>query len=140
MSTYYVAAFLPEQMGGFSIFFPDFKGCMTQSETLEEGIENAADALILVLEALTFRKKDIPPPSSLHEVRLKMEAYIKEIGANIAPHDIIYQLIKAPSLDLAPVKITVSLPRSILELADAKAQEFGYTRSGFLARAVQDFR
>ncbi len=138
MAAYYVAAFLPEEDGGFSIFVPDIKGCITQSETLEEGVEMVSDALRLTLETMAFRQKDIPAPSTMERAKKKAKEYMKEIGYS-SKLEVVYQLIKAPSLDMSPVKVTVSLPRSVLELADSKAQECGFTRSGLLARAVQEF-
>lgn len=38
---------------------------------------------------------------------------------------------------MTPIRISVSLPKSVLEQIDAKARQAGYTRSGFLVRAAQ---
>ena len=45
----YPAVFTHEAEGGYSITFPDLPDCATSAETLEEGIEMAADALCLML-------------------------------------------------------------------------------------------
>ena len=45
----YPAVFTHEAEGGYSITFPDLPDCATSAETLEEGIEMAADALCLIL-------------------------------------------------------------------------------------------
>ena len=44
----YPAVFTHEAEGGYSITFPDLPDCATSAETLEEGIEMAADALCLI--------------------------------------------------------------------------------------------
>ena len=41
----YPAVFTHEAEGGYSITFPDLPDCATSAETLEEGIEMAADAV-----------------------------------------------------------------------------------------------
>ena len=43
------AIFTPEDEGGYSILFPDIKGCYTCGDTLEDGLNMADDALALML-------------------------------------------------------------------------------------------
>jgi metal-responsive CopG/Arc/MetJ family transcriptional regulator len=51
-----------------------------------------------------------------------------------------YQLIPAPNLDQTPVKVTISLPKAVLDAVDASARNNGMTRSGFLAKAAEGFQ
>jgi predicted RNase H-like HicB family nuclease len=136
MKKYYIAAFVPEREGNFSVYFPDIPGAVTGGYTLEECAEYGADILEDILQELAAVKKPVPEPSSLENVRTKMAAMRKESGLPL-PVETLYQLFPAPSLDFVPVKITVSLPRAILEEADRKARQYGFTRSGLLAHAVQ---
>lgn len=41
---------LPEAEGGYSVFIPLFPSCTTQGETAEEALNNAREALDLLLE------------------------------------------------------------------------------------------
>jgi len=65
----YPAIFEKEQEGGFSIYFPDIEGCYTQAEDLTEGIENASDALCLMLYELEKRKKHIPKAANIKDIK-----------------------------------------------------------------------
>ena len=47
---YYVAKLTPEADGGYSVEFPDIRGCITQGDTLEEALSMAKEALELTLE------------------------------------------------------------------------------------------
>lgn len=68
-----------------------------------------------------------------------MVAQIRREDGLPLPDDVIYQYIPAPMLDTVPVRVSVSLPKSVLAMVDQKAKQYGYTRSGFLARAAQNF-
>ena len=41
----YPAVFHPEEVGGYSVDFPDLLGCVTEGDTLAEAIRMAEDAL-----------------------------------------------------------------------------------------------
>jgi len=63
----YLAIFEKELEGGFSIYFPDIEGCYTQSDDIAEGIENAKDALCLMLYELEKQGAPIPKATSLND-------------------------------------------------------------------------
>ena len=136
MKTYYFAAFMPAEEGGFDIVFPDVPNAFTCADTLEEAFEAAEDVLSLMLRDLVADKKTTPEPSPLEVIKEKTAQHLKNI--NHEPFgEILYQLIPAPSFDMAPVKVTVSFPKAVLEEIDAKAKSTGFTRSRFLAQAAQ---
>ena len=139
MHKYYIAAFVPEKEGNFSVYFPDLPGAVTGGYSLEECAEYGADIMEEVLRELTAAKKAVPEPSGKAEVAAKVAAMRRTSGLDM-PQDVHYQLFRAPSLDMVPVKITVSLPKAVLEEADRKAERLGYTRSGLLAHAVQAYQ
>jgi predicted RNase H-like HicB family nuclease len=139
MKKYYIAAFVPEKEGNFSVYFPDVPGAVTGGDTLEECADFGADILEDILQELAAEKKSIPAPSPLEEVKKKVAAMRAESSLDL-PDDTLFQLFPAPSLDMVPVKITVSLPKAILEEADKKAKQYGFTRSGLLAQAVQVYQ
>ncbi len=62
--TAYPAIFHPDETG-FWVEFPDFPGCLTEGDTLEEAKEMAKEALSAMLESFDSRKMSIPVPSSL---------------------------------------------------------------------------
>jgi len=138
MKTYYLAAFMPAEEGGYDIVIPDVPNAFTCADTLEEGFEMAADVLSMMLRDLVENNKAIPEPSPLEEVKIKTARHLKNIGHQPAG-EILYQLVPAPNLDMVPVKVTISLPKAILADIDTKAKGYGYTRSGFLAAAAQSY-
>ena len=138
MKTYYLAAFMPAEEGGYDIVIPDVPNAFTCADTLEEGFEMAAAVLSMMLRDLVENTKAIPAPSPLEEVKTKTARHLKDIDHQPAG-EILYQLVPAPNLDMAPVKVTISLPKAVLVDIDAKAKGHGYTRSGFLAAAAQAY-
>jgi predicted RNase H-like HicB family nuclease len=64
----YPAIFEKEDDGGYSIYFPDVEGCYTQAEDMAEGIENAGDALCLMLYELEKQGKPIPKSSNIKKL------------------------------------------------------------------------
>ena len=138
MKTYYLAAFMPAEEGGYDIVIPDVPNAFTCADTLEEGFEMAASVLSMMLRDLVENNKAIPAPSPLEEVKEKTARHLKDID-HYPAGEILYQIVPAPYWDMAPVKVTISLPKAVLAAIDAKAKGHGYTRSGFLAAAAQAF-
>ena len=71
----YPAVFVKEEEGGYSIYFPDIEGCYTQAENIAEGIENAADALCMMLYELEKQGKPIPVSSNIKSITTSDEDF-----------------------------------------------------------------
>lgn len=54
-----------EEGSGYLIEFPDLPGCMSDGETIEEAIENGADAVACWIDAAKAANRDIPNPEDL---------------------------------------------------------------------------
>ena len=106
--------------------------------TLEEALEMAEDVLAMMLQSMAEERKDIPEPSDIERVKRAVAAERAEGGLSM-PDATVYQFVAAPSLDMVPVRVSVSFPKSVLALIDQKASVHGMTRSGFLARAAQAY-
>jgi len=83
----YPAIFAHEDDGGYSVYFPDIEGCYTQAEGLAEGIENACDALCLMLYELEKQGKPMPKSSNIKDI----EADEKDIITLIACDTVFYK-------------------------------------------------
>lgn len=138
MAKYYYAAFIPDEKGGYSIFCPDFPEVASQGDTVEVCMDMAAEAVALTVEEYAKARHPLPEPCGLAEARRRIEKELEELEAPAAG-EILYQLIPAPSVDLTPVKISLSIAKSVLESIDAKAARSGMTRSGFMAAAAQAY-
>lgn len=139
MSCFYIAGIVPEQDGrGYSVYFPDVPNVAAGGETVEEAITNATDGLYVALRDIAEQNAKIPSPSSLAEVTAKVRQE-READGLPYPKDTLYQYIAAPSLDMVPVRVNVTIPRSILHEIDIKAKRNGFTRSGFLTHAALSY-
>lgn len=70
--------------------------------------------------------------------RFSQKRSSKQKRVDKAKEEYIIQLFRAPDVDMTPVKVTISLPKSVLASIDAKARKRGFTRSGFLAHAAAE--
>jgi len=140
MDSYFVIIF-KSKTGGFVSEFPDFIEGFTQGDTLEECIDMSQDVLNICAEEYTRERRSIPVPSSLEIIRQKAQELFDndtsgDFDKSVLPF---IQLMKIPNMDSKPVKVTVSIPKNVLELVDKKADSLGMTRSGFLANAAIGF-
>jgi len=135
---YYFAIFLPVQKGGYAVVFPDIPEAFTQGDTLEESMDMARDVLFITIEEYARAKKELPVPSSLAVVQNAMAESMKEVGIDTSRQTLV-QMVKAPEIDLTPVKLNISMTRAALISIDEKAQRLGMTRSGFLVKAAQAY-
>ena len=133
MATFYIAGIVPEQEGGYSVYFPDVPNVAAGGETIEEAITNAADALYLAMQDIAERKAAIPIPSPLPEIKKQVQAE-RELDGLPCPAETLYQYIEAPDTDTTPVRVSISLPKNALAALDRKAENAGTTRSGYIAR------
>src|SRR6185312_4580741 len=59
---------------GYSVFFPDFPGCGSAGNTLEEARKNAREGLVAHIELMNESKETIAKPLSLGRVMKLPEA------------------------------------------------------------------
>jgi predicted RNase H-like HicB family nuclease len=121
MPPVYIANVEPEPEGGYSVSFPDMKGCITQGETFAEAIRYAADAAALWLDV----NGSYPEPS---DPQATSKAIIKAGGIPVA--------VEAPALKPKIVPVTISLPEPVLRRIDMAAEMQGMTRSAFISAAT----
>jgi predicted RNase H-like HicB family nuclease len=138
--SYYFAIFIPACEGGYVVMFPDFPEAVTQGDTLSESMEMGADILNIAAEEYARTRKALPVPSGLEAVQARWKRELTEEPSGIdTTRPALFQLFAAPKVDMTPVKISVSVARSILDNMDRKARTLGLTRSGLLARAAEAY-
>lgn len=98
----YPAIFTPETEGGYSIKYPDIKGCFTCGDTLEDGLNMAEDALSLMMVQFEDEKRTIPVPSSINKLDMKDD----EFATLICVDTDVYR----KTLNNMAVKKTLSIP------------------------------
>ena len=104
------AIFMPEDEGGYSISFPDIEGCYTSAETLVEGMENANDALTLMLYDMEETNTAIPEASDIRDIKTNG----KEFTTLICCDTLEYRKL----FNSKAVKKTLSIPAWLNTLAE----------------------
>lgn len=59
----YPAIFEPNELGGYSVCFPDLPECCTDGDDLEDAVEMAAEAMELAIESYIENGRELPAPS-----------------------------------------------------------------------------
>ena len=75
----YPAIFHPEEVGGYSVDFPDLPGCVTEGDTLPEAVSMAEEALSLYLEALEADNELAPAPSAPADIKAEGNDFVRLI-------------------------------------------------------------
>lgn len=119
--TAYVALLRKQPDSDFGVDFPDFPGCVTAGETLEDARRMAAEALQLHIAGMIEDGDAIPAPSRLDEIM-----------ADPDHRDGVAVLIDV-SVRRPVIRINVSLPPDLLEAIDRVTDN----RSRFLADAAR---
>jgi predicted RNase H-like HicB family nuclease len=105
----------------FGVNFPDFPGCITAGETLDEAYRLAAEALAFHAEGMAEDGEALPEPSSLDAVMADPE--------NRDSVPFMVPLALAPRV----VRVNVTMDETLLRAIDAVAPN----RSAFLAEGAR---
>ena len=119
--TAYIALLRKEPASDFGVDFPDFPGCVTAGETLEQARRMAAEALELHVAGLSEDREPIPEPSTLDSVM-----------SDPANRDAVAFLVDVPTKPARSVRINVMLPEDLVAAIDRVASN----RSRFLTEAA----
>jgi len=124
--TSYIARIHKEPKSDFGVSFPDFPGCVSAGNTLDEARKMAQEALSLHVEGMIEDGEALPEPSSLDEVM-----------STKSNRDAAAFIVTLPERSSQIVRVNITLPASDLKAIDAFAEVNGLTRSGFLITAAR---
>lgn len=122
----YIALIHKEENSDYGVSFPDFLGCVSAGETLEQAKTMAQEALINHINILKEMHEQIPAPTSLEEIMSCPEN-----------RSAIAFLVEVPSHHT--VRINITLPEDVLSIVDRRARRLNLSRSAFLAEAALRF-
>lgn len=120
----FIALVHNDEGSDYGVSFPDLPGCVTAGATLAEARIFAEEALALHLAGLIEDAEVVPVPSSWDEVMgdagdaLAMAVPLREVAGTL-------------------VKVSVDMPKNVLDRVDARAARRGLDRSGCLVEAAQ---
>ena len=120
----YIAYLHKEPASDYGVSFPDFPGCVTAGETLEEARRMAVEALRLHVRGMLEDGAEIPLPSTLD--RLENDHALKDAIAFLVP------LRESERT----VRINITARESQLKKIDSLARKAGLTRSAFMVSSA----
>lgn len=123
----YIALVRKDPDSDYGVEFPDFPGCVTAGEDLEEARAFAEEALQLHLEGMLADGEPLPEPSGLGEIMV-----------DPANREAVALLVTVPDGPAETVHVDLTLPETTLREVDARARSRGLTRSEFLAEVTLD--
>lgn len=121
----YPAVFHPEDVGGYSVDFPDLLGCVTEGDTLEEAIRMAEDALRIYLYSLKEDGEAAPEPSDPADIKLSGRDFVSLVSYDEAAY--------LKRTDSHSVKKTLTIPAWM----DTLARENNLNFSNVLQNAIR---
>jgi predicted RNase H-like HicB family nuclease len=118
---YYPALVDKDAESDFGVSFPDFPGCVSAGESLEEALLGAQEALAGHIALMLADNDTLPKPSSLETVAAEKE--LSTVAVTVVP-------VLLPG---RARRVNVTLDEALLEEIDAISNN----RSGFLAEAAR---
>ncbi len=126
MKKVYPAIFEKDPVG-YSIYFPDVEGAVTQAETILEGLEVASDALGIMLGDLVERNLPLPEPSTMKEISYDPETeFVTLVSVELDDY------LKDVKLD----KKTIKIPHWLNVRATNEGINFSKTMTEALAQKL----
>ena len=125
---YYLAALRKAPDSDWSVDFPDVPGCVSAGRTIEDAIENAKEALQGHIDTLYEVGETVPAPSP-----------IESLVVDPATADETVRTILIPAMPPSrTVRVNITMKDRVLADLDAAAKARGISRSGLIARLVED--
>ncbi len=127
----YVAFIHSNTEPGHGISFPDFPGCVSDGDTIDEAVHRGTEALAFHVEGMIRDGEDIPAPRTVQAVEVDQSLDEWREGAVVCFVPLI--LDKG-----SPRRVNVSLDYGLLQAIDDEANRRGMTRSAFLSSAARN--
>ena len=115
---------------GFGVSFPDFPGCVSVGDTVDDAVRHGSEALAFHVEGLVHDGVAIPSPRSIDAIKADPELADWRRDADLV---VIPLLLDRGSSR----RVNISLDRGLLEAIDDEARQRRMTRSAFLATAAR---
>lgn len=126
----YVAFVHKDPDSAYGISFPDFPGCISAGDTMDEVIANGTDALSFHVRGMDADGDIIPSPRSLQDIIQDADFAEDLVGASFVMVPLVRDLGST-------TRINVSLDLGLLKAIDDEARSRKQTRSAFIASAVR---
>ena len=126
---YYMAVIGPSGDGGYGVVFPDFPGCVTVGDTVEEAQGNAIEALCLHVEGMIEDGEALPEPSRI-DVSLPDWLDPQDVEGAV-------RMLVPIEIGGKAVRVNITMDDGLLARLDRVASVRGVSRSGALGDAAR---
>ncbi len=123
-------AFIHRHDAGYGVSVPDFPGCVSVGDTVDDAVRLGSEALAFHVEGLLDDGEPIPPPRSIDAIKADPDLAEWRRGADFV---LVPLLLDRGSSR----RVNISLDRGLLEAIDDEAKQRRMTRSAFLATAAR---
>ena len=124
----YIALIHKDSNSDYGVSFPDFPGCVTAGNTIDEAKDLAQEALAGHIKVMLEFNEKIPEPSSLEKI----------VSSSDYKDVIAFFIVTAQTGKTKKIRVNITVPEDKLQQIDAFAKQHGMTRSAFLLKAAQD--
>lgn len=119
MAKYVYPAIFQKEGDLYSITFPDLPNCISSGEGMQDAIENAEDALCLVLYHMEKDGKKIPNVSDPFAIKIPQNAFVSLVNCDTIEYEKFY--------NNKAVKKTLTIPQWLNEKAMQNNINFSQT-------------
>jgi len=127
----YVALIHKEKKSSYGIMFPDFAGCVSVADTMDEAIDAGREALAFHVEGMRRDGEGIPAPRSVEKIKAAHQDWVSFENA------VVVMIPLLPPRGDA-VRVNINIDANLLAAADAAAGRAHQSRSAFIARALEN--
>ena len=123
--TQYIALLHKNGRKGYGVSFPDFPGCVSAGDTVEDSLRNAAQALALHVDGMREDGEKVPKPRTVEAIREAKQDWVDFTDAIVATVSLLPPQGKS-------LRVQVTMDERLLARIDAVTKN----RSAFLAQAA----
>jgi predicted RNase H-like HicB family nuclease len=123
--TQYIALLHKNGRKGYGVSFPDFPGCVSAGDTIEDALREAVEALALHVDGMREDGHKIPKPRTVEAIYEAKEDWVEMDHAIIATVSLLPPQGKS-------LRVQVTIDERLLARIDAVAKN----RSAFLSQAA----
>ena len=128
MPKYIYPAIFKKEKTGYSVSFPDIKGCFTQGESLQESFSMASDALCLILYTMEEDNISIPNASDISKIKTAKDEFVSYVTCDT--------LFYRQFHDNKAVKKTLTIPSWLNTMSERAGINFSATLQAALKKEL----
>jgi predicted RNase H-like HicB family nuclease len=124
----YIAVVHKDPKSDYGVSFPDFPGCVTAGNTIDDAKDMAQQALPFHIKGMFRDGETIPKPSSLEDIMADPD-YADATA---------FMVVHIPDVKPKTMRVNITVPEDALRQIDIMARKRGMSRSSFLVHTAQN--